>query len=56
MITKGYKVPICEKCGRKVIGRIPADTVFICFLCTNPNPPHSDQDNDNTDTNWKDKR
>jgi len=54
MRPKGYKVPICEKCGRKVIGRIPEHVVFTCFLCANPNPPPPDEEND--DTNWKDKK
>jgi hypothetical protein len=54
MRPKGYKVPICEKCGRKVIGRIPEHVVFVCFFCKNPNPPPLDEEN--LDTNWKDKK
>jgi hypothetical protein len=56
MLKRGQKVPVCKVCGRRMIGSIPINIEFTCFLCTNPNPPHSDPEDDQTDTNWSDKR
>jgi hypothetical protein len=50
------KIPICEKCGNTLKGRVPADARITCFFCANPNPPHEDKDDDENDTNWKDKK
>jgi hypothetical protein len=48
------KIPVCEKCGNTLKGRVPADVRIFCFFCANPNPPPQDEEND--DTNWKDKK
>ena len=48
-----YKTPICEKCGRVMKGRIPADTPPItCFFCTHL--PFDDSETDNTSLKYKD--
>lgn len=50
-----FKEPICEKCGRRMKGRIPADAEHVtCFFCHNP--PFDDADEENTALQSKDKR
>jgi len=37
-----------------MIGSIPINVEFTCYLCANPNT--KDPEDDHTDTNWKDVR
>jgi len=30
------KVPVCEKCGNTLKGRVPKEARVICYFCNNP--------------------
>ena len=30
------KVPVCEKCGATLKGRVPVEVKVICYFCSNP--------------------
>lgn len=40
------KIPICEKCGRRLKGKVSADaTQIVCFFCNNPRGEQDDDAN-----------
>ena len=53
LTKENSKVPICDKCGRVMKGRIPLDATDIeCFMCYNK---RRDKEDEEKLTNWKDK-
>jgi len=37
------KVPVCEKCGNTLKGRVPKEARVICYFCSNPPLPEEEE-------------
>jgi hypothetical protein len=55
MSKKNTKIPICEKCGKTMKGRVPIDATHItCYFCNNP--PFDDEEAFPSPLKYSDKR
>ena len=37
------KVPVCEKCGNTLKGRVPNEARVVCYFCSNPPLPEEEE-------------
>ena len=43
LTNMNYKVPVCEKCGNTLKGRVPNEARVVCYFCSNPPLPEEEE-------------